>query len=616
MRSLLRLIVCGSVDDGKSSLIGRLINDSGNIFEDQLSRLAEDSQRFGTQGGEIDFALLADGLEAEREQGITIDVAYRFFATARRKFILADAPGHEQYTRNMVTGASTADAAIILADATSGILTQTRRHSYLVRLLGLKSVVLAVNKMDLVGWSQQVFENLSAEYAEFARVIGLNDVSSIPICALNGDNIASTKGGAPWYGGATLLEHLERMEPPARYDPATPMRMPVQWVSRPNAAFRGFAGTITSGYIRPGDHVSIHPAGTTAQIARIVSMGEDIETAAAGQAVMLTFVSPVECGRGSVLSNETQPPEVADQFEAIIHWMAHEELLPGRRYLLKLATQTVPVVVQTPKYEVNVDTLDHLATKTLRLNAIGVANIWAERPLVFDPYDRGRDMGGFILIDLASNATVGAGMINFALRRSINVHEQALEVTPQRRAALKGQSPKLLWFTGLSGAGKSIIASAVERKLTSRGHHTYLLDGDNLRRGLNKDLGFSDADRIENMRRCAEMAILMMDAGLIVLTALISPFRAERDLIRQMVAPSDFIEIFIDTRLDVTEARDVKGLYAKARAGEIVNFTGIDSPYEAPNKAEIHIETETQSAEEAADLILAYLEEQIRKQAL
>jgi bifunctional enzyme CysN/CysC len=608
MDSMLRLIACGSVDDGKSTLIGRLIHDGGGISEDQLSRLEADSQRFGTQGSDIDFALLADGLEAEREQGITIDVAYRFFSTPKRKFILADAPGHEQYTSNMVTGASTAELAVVLVDARKGVLTQTRRHSYLARLLGIKSVVLAVNKMDLVGWDRAVFDEISDAYREFAQSIAIETLVAIPVSALTGENVVSGSGQCSWYDGPALLPYLEEVEVDDATNGIAPFRMPVQWVSRSNDAFRGFSGTVANGSVRPGDRVSVLPAGTPAEVERIVTMDGELAHAVAGQAVTLTFRHPVECARGSVLSNPQSPPQVADQFEAVIHWMAAEELVPGRQYLLKLASQTVGAVLEAPKYEINVDTLEHLAVKTLGRSAIGVANVWTDRPIVFESYEVSRDLGGFILIDKMSNATVGAGLINFALPRSINVHEQLLEVTPESRAALKGQRPRLLWFTGLSGAGKSTIANIVERKLNARGRHTYLLDGDNLRRGLNKDLGFTDVDRIENIRRVGEVAGLMMDAGLIVLSAFISPFRAERRMIRAMVPDGDFVEIFVDTPLDEAEARDVKGLYAKARAGELHNFTGIDSPYEAPENPDIRIDTLQMQPEEAADLIIAYLE--------
>ncbi|MBA3675848.1 MAG: adenylyl-sulfate kinase [Sphingosinicella sp.] len=608
MTSLLRLIACGSVDDGKSTLIGRLLHDCGGIYDDQLSGLVAASRRFGTQGGEVDLALLGDALEAEREQGITIDVAYRFFATPARKFILADAPGHEQYTRNMVTGASTADLAVVLVDAGKGILTQTRRHSYLAKLLGIGRVVLAVNKMDLVGWDRARFEEIAGEYRSFAEGIGIPQVTAIPLSALTGANVASKSDLADWYHGPALIEYLEQVDISQNAAGPGLFRMPVQWVSRPNVDFRGYAGTVVSGTVRPGDQVIVLPAETPAEIERIVTMDGELAEAVSGQSVTLTFTRPVECARGSVLSSAVDLPQKGDQFEAVLHWMASEDLLPGRQYLLKLATQTVAAVVQTPKYEINVDTLEHLACKTLGLNAIGVANIWADGPIIFEPYDASRDLGGFILIDRLSNATVAAGMINHALRRSINVHEQILEVTPESRAALKGQRPKLLWFTGLSGAGKSTIANIVERKLNARGRHTFLLDGDNLRRGLNKDLGFTDADRIENIRRAAETACLMMDAGLIVLTAFISPFRAERQMVREMVAEGDFVEIFVDTPLADAEARDVKGLYKKARAGELQNFTGLDSSYETPEVPQIRIDTMRTAAEEAADIIIAYLE--------
>jgi bifunctional enzyme CysN/CysC len=608
MKSLLRVIACGSVDDGKSTLIGRLVHDCGGISEDQLAQIEAASPRFGTQADATDLALLMDGLEAEREQGITIDVAYRFFRTPGRSFILVDAPGHEQYTRNMATGASNADFAIVLVDARRGVLTQTRRHSHLLRLLGIRDVVLAVNKMDLVGWDRELFEEIAGSYANFAREIGIGGVTAIPISALSGEHVVSKSGRCGWYAGPTLLEHLQSVEPRPMAAGNAAFRMPVQWVNRPNDGFRGFAGTVASGSIRPGDPVAVLPAGTSAKVERIVTMDGDLPLAVAGQAITLTFSQPVECGRGSVLSDPDDRPQVADQFEAVLFWMSPEALLPGRQYLLKLATQTVTAVLQTPKYEINVDTMEHLAAKTLGLNAIGVANVWTERPIVFEPYEDSRDLGGFILIDRLSNATVAAGLVHFALRRSVNVHEQILEITPEGRAALKGQQPRLLWFTGLSGAGKSTIANIVERKLNARGRHTFLLDGDNLRRGLNKDLGFTDADRIENIRRAAETSRILLDAGLIVLAAFISPFRAERRMARELMPEGCFIEIFIEAPLEAVEARDVKGLYRKARAGEILNLTGISSPYEAPEAPDIRIDTLSLSPEEAADRIIDYLD--------
>jgi len=606
-KSLLRFITCGSVDDGKSTLIGRLLYDSKMIFEDQLAQLEADSKRVGTQGQEIDFALLVDGLAAEREQGITIDVAYRFFSTDKRKFIVADTPGHEQYTRNMVTGASTADLAIILIDARKGVLTQTRRHSYLANLIGIRNIVLAVNKMDLVDYDQAVFDRIVLDYRAFANEIGISRFLAVPISGLRGDNITAKSDTMPWYQGPALLEHLEDV--PIEDDRLInqPFRMPVQWVNRPNLDFRGFAGLIASGTIRAGDDIRVLPGGKTAKIARIVTMDGDRDQAIAGEAITLTLDSEVDCSRGQVIAAAANPPEVADQFEATIVWMADQPMLPGRPYWLKIGTQTVSATIAQPKYQVNVNTLEHLAAKTLELNAIGVCNISLDRAVPFEAYAENHDLGGFILIDRMTNATVGAGMIHFALRRSQNVHWQALDITREAHAAQKGQTPKLLWFTGLSGSGKSTIANLVEKKLYALGRHTFLLDGDNVRHGLNKDLGFTDADRVENIRRVGEVAKLMTDAGLIVLTAFISPFRSERRMVRDMLPEGDFIEIFIDTPLSIAEARDVKGLYKKARAGMLRNFTGIDSPYETPENPQIRIDTTSVSPEDAADLIVAYL---------
>jgi len=606
-KTLLRFITCGSVDDGKSTLIGRLLYDSKMIFEDQLAALAADSKRIGTQGQNIDFALLVDGLAAEREQGITIDVAYRFFATDRRKFIVADTPGHEQYTRNMVTGASTADLAVILVDARKGVLTQTRRHSYLAHLIGIKRLVLAVNKMDLIGYDQARYDVIVADYGKFADSIGVAAFVPMPISSLVGDNITLLSGNTPWYRGPALLEHLETVEIDITAAQSRPFRMPVQWVNRPNLDFRGFAGLICDGQIRPGDAVRVLPSGRTSTVSRIVTLGADLEVAAAGQSVTITLADDVDCSRGDVLAAAADPPEAADQFEASVVWMADEPLLPGRPYWLKLATQLVTATVHGPKYQVNVNTMEHLAAKTLGLNAIGVANLSVDKPLVFQSYEKSRDLGGFILIDKISNATVAAGMLHFALRRSSNVHWQALDVDREAHARLKHQHPRLLWFTGLSGAGKSSIANLVQKKLYALGKHSFLLDGDNIRHGLNKDLGFTDADRVENIRRIGEVARLMTDAGLIVLTAFISPFRAERRMVRGMSQPGEFIEIYVETSLSVAEQRDVKGLYKKARAGELKHFTGIDSPYEPPEHPEIRVNTETTSADQAAEEIVAYV---------
>ncbi len=606
-KSLLRFITCGSVDDGKSTLIGRLLYDSRQIFEDQLAALEADSKRFGTQGEHIDFALLVDGLAAEREQGITIDVAYRFFSTDRRKFIVADTPGHEQYTRNMVTGASTADLAVILIDARKGVLTQTCRHSYLAHLLGIRNLVLAVNKMDLVGYDRSIYDAIVAKYRAFASSIGIGAFVPIPVSGLAGDNITTRSSATPWYSGPTLMAHLETVQIDIDAAQRRPFRMPVQWVNRPNADFRGFCGLICNGNIRPGDPVRVLPSGRISTVARIVTQGGDLDAAVAGQSVTITLADDVDCSRGDVLSIANDPPEVADQFEAAIIWMADEELLPGRPYWLKLGTQTASATIYAPKYQINVNTLEHLAAKTLGLNAIGVANLSTDKPLVFEPYAKSRDLGGFILIDKISNSTVAAGLLHFALRRSQNVHWQALDIDRDAHARLKHQQPRLLWFTGLSGAGKSAIANLVQKKLYALGMHSFLLDGDNIRHGLNKDLGFTDADRVENIRRIGEVARLMTDAGLIVLTAFISPFRAERRMVRDMTPPGEFIEIYVETPLEIAEQRDVKGLYKKARAGELKHFTGIDSPYEAPEHPEIRVNTVETTAEQAADAIVAYV---------
>ncbi len=606
-KTMLRFITCGSVDDGKSTLIGRLLYDSKMIFEDQLAALEADSKRVGTQGQDIDFALLVDGLAAEREQGITIDVAYRFFATEKRKFIVADTPGHEQYTRNMVTGASTADLAVILIDARKGVLVQTRRHSYLAHLIGIKNIVLAVNKMDLVDYDQAVYDGIVKDYAEFARSIGIDQFVAMPISGFKGDNIAGPSENMSWYKGPALIEHLEEVEVNSATDADKPFRMPVQWVNRPNLDFRGFSGLIATGRIKPGDAVRVLPSGKTTTVTRIVTLGRDLDEAVAGQSVTICFADEVDCSRGDVIALADNPPQVADQFEATIVWMADDEMLPGRSYWLKLGTQTVSATVQQPKYQVNVNTMEQLAAKTLDLNAIGVANLSTDRQIVFEPYVDNRTLGGFILIDKITNATVAAGMLHFSLRRAQNVHWQPTDVSRENHAAMKNQKPAVLWFTGLSGAGKSTIANLVEKKLARMNRHTFLLDGDNVRHGLNKDLGFTDADRVENIRRVGEVAKLMTDAGLIVITAFISPFRSERDMVRQMMKPGEFVEVHIDTPLSEAEARDVKGLYKKARSGELKNFTGIDSPYEPPHDPEIRIDTTAMTADEAAEAIVARL---------
>ncbi|TKA84362.1 sulfate adenylyltransferase subunit CysN [Sulfitobacter sp. 15WGC] len=606
-KTMLRFITCGSVDDGKSTLIGRLLYDSKMIFEDQLAALEADSKRVGTQGEDIDFSLLVDGLAAEREQGITIDVAYRFFATEKRKFIVADTPGHEQYTRNMVTGASTADLAVILIDARKGILTQTRRHSHLVHLLGIRNIVLAVNKMDLVNYDESTFNRIVSEYRAFADSIGIADFTAMPISGFKGDNITGPSENTRWYTGSPLLPYLETVEVKANGDQSGPFRMPVQWVNRPNLDFRGFAGLIAGGTVKPGDPVRVLPSGKTSTISRIVSLEGDRDEAVAGESVTLTLGDEIDCSRGQVIVAAQSPLEVADQFETKLVWLDEDELVAGRAYWLKIGTQTVSATAQAPKYEINVNTQEHLAAKTLDLNAIGVTNITTDREIPFSSYAENRDLGGFILIDKLTHQTVAAGMIHFALRRAHNIHWQATDIGREHHASMKHQEPAVLWLTGLSGSGKSTIANIIEKRLARMNRHTFLLDGDNVRHGLNKDLGFTEADRVENIRRIGEVAKLMTDAGLIVITAFISPFRSERDMVRNIMQPGEFIEVFIDTPLEVAEQRDVKGLYAKARAGQLKNFTGIDSPYEHPETPELHIDTTEITAEEAAEIIIARL---------
>jgi bifunctional enzyme CysN/CysC len=606
-KGLLRFITCGSVDDGKSTLIGRLLYEAQLLFEDQVAALESDSKAVGTQGGELDFALLLDGLEAEREQGITIDVAYRYFETEVRKFIVADTPGHEQYTRNMVTGASGADCAVLLVDARNGALTQTRRHTYLVSLLGLRHVVLAVNKLDLVDYSEQRFEQISAEWRAFARELGLDDVTCIPTSGLRGDNVVERSANTPWYQGPTLLEYLETVDVDGARLEAAPMRLPVQWVNRPDADFRGFAGMIVSGSVRPGDRVVIAPSGVESTIDRIILYTSDLDRAVAGQSVTVTLADEVDVSRGHVIADADRPSRLAQQFEATVIWMAEDPLPRGRSYLLRAGTATAVATVAPLKYKVEVDTLAHLPAEELRLNEIGVCELELDRSIAFDPYADNRDTGGFVLIDRVTNATVGAGLLHFELRRSQNVSWQEVEVDKAAHAQLKGQRPCLLWLTGLSGAGKSTIANLVEKRLHILGRHTYLLDGDNVRHGLNKDLGFTEADRVENIRRVAEVGKLMVDAGLIVIASFISPFRSERWMARQLLGQGEFIEVFVDTPLEVAEARDCKHLYARARRGEIKNFTGIDSPYERPELPEIHLDTTASGPEEAAATIVAEL---------
>lgn len=607
-KSLLRFITCGSVDDGKSTLIGRLLFESKMLFEDQLAALEADSRRVGTRGGEIDYALLLDGLSAEREQGITIDVAYRFFSTDNRKFIVADTPGHEQYTRNMVTGASTADLAVILIDARKGLLVQTCRHSYLVSLLGIRHVVLAVNKMDLIDYDRGKFEQIEADYRAFAARIGLDDITCIPISGVRGDNIVERSENTPWYQGPPLMHHLETVQVEDNASEQA-FHLPVQWVNRPNLDFRGFAGTIVSGRVRVGDAVRVQPSGRESTVARVITGSGDVQEAVANQAVTLTLNDEIDISRGDVISGRETPTEVADQFEATVVWMGEQPMLRGRNYLMKIGTRTVTATIAPLKYKVNVNTLEHLAGNRLELNEIGVCDLELDRPVPFTSYEENRDLGGFILIDRMTNNTVGAGLLRFALRRSQNVHWQAVDINKQAQSELKGQRPCALWFTGLSGAGKSSIANLVQKRLHALGKHTYLLDGDNVRHGLNKDLGFTEQDRVENIRRVAEVAALMVDAGLITLVSFISPFRSERRMARNLVEDGEFIEVFVDTPMALAEERDPKGLYKKARRGEISNFTGIDSPYEAPENAEIHLHTEGMSAEEAAEVVFSRLRE-------
>ncbi|MFQ5347420.1 MAG: sulfate adenylyltransferase subunit CysN [Rhodothalassiaceae bacterium] len=605
-KDLLRFITCGSVDDGKSTLIGRLLYDSKLIFEDQLAALEADSRKAGTAGKAIDFALLLDGLEAEREQGITIDVAYRFFATDKRRFIVADTPGHEQYTRNMATGASTADLAVILVDARKGVLTQTRRHSYICSLLGIRQVVLAVNKMDLVDFSESVFADIRAEYEAFARSIGYDAVTCIPLSALEGDNVMTRSERMAWHDGPSLLEALETAEA-GDEDVEGPFRFPVQWVNRPNQHFRGFAGTIAGGRVAVGDEIVVLPSGRTSRIAEIVTFDGDRESARAGEAVTLRLADEIDVSRGDLICHADDRAGLSDQFESKIVWMSDEPLMPGRPYLFKGAAGTATMLVTRLKYAVNVNTLEHVAAKTLDLNGIGVANLSLDRQIAFDPYAANRHTGSFIIIDKLTNATVGAGMIDFGLRRATNIHWQAMDVDKTARAALKGQKPAVLWFTGLSGSGKSTIANLVEKQLHAMGRHTYMLDGDNVRHGLNKDLGFTEEDRVENIRRVAEVAKLMADAGLIVLVSFISPFRSERRMARELMPEGEFCEVFVDTPLEICEQRDPKGLYKKAREGAIRNFTGIDSPYEPPENAEVVLKTAELSPEESAERIVEFL---------
>jgi bifunctional enzyme CysN/CysC len=605
-KSLLRFLTCGSVDDGKSTLIGRLLYDTKLIFEDQLAALEKDSKRHGTTGEDIDFALLVDGLEAEREQGITIDVAYRFFATDKRKFIVADTPGHEQYTRNMATGASTADLAVLLVDARAGILVQTRRHAYIASLLGVRHIVLAVNKIDLVGWDQARFDEIRAAFTALAGHFSFESVTAIPMSARFGDNVTSHSLHMPWYQGPSLLEHLETV-PVDDVAAGKPFRLAVQWVNRPNLDFRGFAGTIASGRIRPGDPVVVATSGRQTSIRRIVSQDGDLSEASAGDAVTLTLAEEVDISRGDILCGPEDRPEVADQIAAYIVWMSDQPLLPGRPYLMKIGTKTVTASVTDLRFKIEVNNYDELAAKDLHLNEIGRCNLSLSAPVAFDPYTVNRRTGAFILIDRQTNATVGAGMVEFGLRRATNIHHQAMDIDKAARSAVNGQKPVVLWFTGLSGSGKSTVSNIVEKRLYARGHRTYLLDGDNIRHGLNRDLGFTDADRVENIRRVGEVAKLFVDSGLIVLVSFISPFRAERRMVRELLEPGEFLEVFVDTPIEICRQRDPKGLYKKADEGKIKNFTGIDSPYEAPEHPELHLRAEEGGPEVLADRVVELL---------
>ena len=606
-KELLRFITCGSVDDGKSTLIGRMLYESHMLFDDHLAALKVDSKKVGTQDGDIDFALLVDGLAAEREQGITIDVAYRFFSTDKRKYIVADTPGHEEYTRNMATGASTADVAIILVDATQGVLTQTRRHSFIVSMVGVKRIVLAINKLDLVDYSQSIFEKIVADYQEFAdNALTLDEITAIPISALKGDNIVDSSSNTPWYDGLSVIEYLESV-PVSSTSQSRSFRMPVQWVNRPNREFRGFTGMVASGVVEIGQNVRVLPSGRESKIKGIITQDGDLDLAGAGRSITLTLDDEIDISRGDIISASSNPCSLGDQFQSHILWMDDSSMTPGREYLFKANTQTTSMTLGRLKYKIDVNTLEHTPATVLEMNEIGVCNISLARRIAFDPYKDDPVMGGFIIIDRISNNTVGMGFIDFALRRSDNIHWQSMDTTKESRAKQKGQRPRLVWFTGLSGSGKSSIANILEKKLQSMGRHTITLDGDNIRHGLNRDLGFTKADRVENIRRVGETSKLMVEAGLICISSFISPFSSEREMVRNIMDEGEFVEVFVDTPLEVCESRDVKGLYAKARAGELPNFTGISSPYEAPVNPEIRIDTTQTSAESAADLIIDYL---------
>ncbi|WP_284757525.1 sulfate adenylyltransferase subunit CysN [Agrobacterium sp. fls2-241-TYG-188a] len=606
-KSLLRVLTCGSVDDGKSTLIGRLLYDSKQIFEDQLVALRSDSARHGTAGEHLDFALLVDGLQAEREQGITIDVAYRFFATERRKFIVADTPGHEEYTRNMATGASTADLAIVLVDARHGILPQTRRHSFIVSLLGVRHIVLAVNKIDMVGFEQARYETIVADYRSFVAKLGFETVVAIPLSARFGDNIIAPSPNTPWYSGAPLLRFLEEVGTHDQAAEAQPFRFPVQYVTRPNLDFRGFSGEVAAGSVCPGDPVMIAKSGRTSKVREIVTMDGPIGIAQAGQPVTVVLDDQVDVSRGDILCKPGERPQVSDQIQAHVIWFDSAPMIPGRSYVLRTECDEVAASISSLRYSVDINTLSHMPARTLAMNEIGVCNISLQAPIAFDPYRQNRTTGNFILIDRFTNSTVGSGMIDFALHRSDNIKWQAIDVSKASRASQKGQAPRVIWFTGLSGSGKSTIANCLERRLQAEGFHTMLLDGDNVRHGLNRDLGFTDADRVENIRRIAEVAKLMTEAGLIVIVSFISPFRSERQMARQLMAKNEFIEVFVDTPLEECIRRDPKGLYKRALAGEIRNFTGLDSIYEPPEEPEIQLKTATAKPEDLADQIASYI---------
>ena len=606
-KSLLRFITCGSVDDGKSTLIGRMLYESQMLFDDQLSALKNDSKKLGTQGDGIDFALLVDGLAAEREQGITIDVAYRFFSTEKRKYIVADTPGHEEYTRNMATGASTADVAIILIDAKQGVLTQTRRHSFIVSMVGVKKVLLAVNKLDLVDYSEEIYRQIVSDYSDFAEnALDIESITAVPISALLGDNVVDKSENTPWYNGETIMQYLENIEVQNQRKQAS-FRMPVQWVNRPNPNFRGFSGLIASGETKIGDKVRVHPGGKESTIESIVTWEGELQQASAGQSVTITLNDKIDVSRGDVIATPTDPCGESDQFQSRILWMSADAMIPGRQYIFKSNTQSATLTLGKLKHRIEVNTLDHLPAKTLELNEIGVCNISLDKRIAYDSYGDNQTLGGFIVVDRLTNNTVGMGLIDFALRRSENIHWQKMDVSKESRAEQKSQTPKIIWFTGLSGSGKSSIANILEKKLQALGKHTITLDGDNMRHGLNRDLGFTAADRVENIRRVGEVAKLMVNSGLICITSFISPFESERKMARSLVLEDEFVEIFIDTPLSVCEERDVKGLYAKARSGKIPNFTGISSPYEPPEKPEIRIDTTKLSAEAAANQIIEFI---------